>query len=180
MATEADTPFGAEEYNYAAGERPSTARVPRPAATPVPVTTPAPAPSFRDTSTSFEARMARNQLPEATPSSTPFLDRAKELQERAATGIQNLIGKQPAATPVPLPTNILANRTGTLDQVVNAAQTQSTAASPIPAPSPITPIKPGAQPNSFIGPKLNTTPATIPIADKMPSLLDARFAQPGT
>jgi hypothetical protein len=174
---EQDLPPDAQTYNYAAGERPSTARVPRPAATPVPVATPAPTPSFRDTSTSFEARMARNQLPSSEPASTPFLDRAKALQERAQTGIKNLIGDQPAPTPAaPTNPNVLAARTGTLDQIVNAAQNQSTAATSIPSPSPIAPIKPGAQPNSFIGPKLNTTPSVIPTADKLPSLIDARFA----
>src|ERR1700730_121354 len=103
MAIEADTPYDAETFNYAAGERPSTARVPRPAATPVPVVIPAPTSSFRDPSLTFEQRMARNQLPAASPSSTPFLDRAKALQERAATGIKSLIGDQPTPTPTAPP-----------------------------------------------------------------------------
>lgn len=173
-----DTPFGAEEYNYLAGERPA-ARVPLPAPTPVPVTTPAPAPSFRDSSLTFEQRMARNQLPApaASPASTPFLDRAKTLQDRAQTGLKNLIGEQPTPTPAaPANPNILAERTGVLNQVVNAAQSQNNPVTTTPPPSPLTPIKPGAQPNSFIGPKLNTTPAVIPTADKRPSLIDARFA----
>ncbi len=168
-----DLPPGVEYKNYlASSPTPEPTRIPRPATTPVPATPPS---SFRDTSTSFEERMRRNQLPET--SSTPFLDRAKTLQERAQAGVKSLIGEPPPVpTPVPTNPNVLAARTGTLDQVVNAAQNQSTAATPIPTPSPLTPIKPGAQPNSFIGPKLNTTPATIPTADKLPSLIDARFA----
>lgn len=172
-----DTPFGAEEYNYAAGERPPTARVASPAPTPVVTPTSTPPSSFRDTSSSFEERMKRNQLPEASPEPTPFLARAKALQERAQTGLKNLIGDQPTPEPkTPANPNVLAERTGALNQIVNAAQNKTTAATPISSPSPLTPIKPGARPNSFIGPKLNTTPAVISTADKLPSLIDARFA----
>jgi hypothetical protein len=161
---EQDLPPGLTDRYYVATPAPLTRPAPTtPAPTPP---TPSPTPSqFRDTSTSFTDRMARNQL----PVSTPVLDRAAALTERAQAGIKNLVGEAPPPTATPTPTqNVLANRTGVLEKTVL----------PIPIPTQTLPmIKPGAQPNVLFAPKPNTTPAVVPTADTKDSILDARYAR---
>src|SRR5258707_7150114 len=110
---EQDLPPGlTDRYYNTPASRPAVVP-PIASSTPTPTPTPTPA-QFRDTSTSFEERMARNQV----PTSTPFLDRAAALKTRADEGIKNLIGEAPTPTPTPVNTNVLTPRTVVLEMHV--------------------------------------------------------------
>jgi hypothetical protein len=117
-------------------------------------------------------RRSSGAQPAAAPTSTPFLDRAAALAARAEAGIKNLIGDVFRPSPPPATTNVLAPRTGALDQLPRFQGLNLPTLPPVPPP-----IKPGAQPNILFSPKPNTTPAIVPTADKKDSLLDARFAR---